>query len=104
VQDKLENMEKFFKYNLEVKRILANTMPKEANKYNKESMMDYSDKLFKAINDIEYYIESILDRFEFSESDKKNFKKYIKALKWELIKCRYDFDKLKNSMKFVFLT
>ena len=31
-QEKLQNMEKFFKYNLQIKNILFNTMPKETDK------------------------------------------------------------------------
>lgn len=95
-KENLERMEKFLKYNLEIKNILYNTMPKEIDKHNKESIIEYSDKLFKAINDIEYYINVILDKFNFSESDKKYFKNFIKAIKQELIRCGYDFNQLKN--------
>ena len=93
-QEKLEYMEKFFKYNLEIKNILFNTMPKETDKYNKETIMEYSDKLFKALNDIEYYINVILDKFDFLENEKSYFNNFIKALKDELIKCGYSYDKL----------
>ena len=94
-QENLHKMEKFFKYNIEIKKILFDAMPKETDKYNKDTIMDYSDKLFKAINDIEYYIENVLDSFSFSKDEQKYFKKYIKAIKHELIKCGYHFDKLK---------
>lgn len=96
MQENLEKMQKFFKYNLEIKNILYNTMPKETDKYNKESIMEYSDKLFKAINDIEYYIDVTLNNFDFSEEDKKYFRHFIKALKSELIKSGYNYDKLKK--------
>lgn len=96
MQDKLENMQKFFKYNIEIKNILYSTMPKETDRYNKESIIDYSDKLFRAINDIEYYINVTLENFNFSDEAKKYFKKFIGALKFELNKCGYNFDRLKK--------
>ena len=93
-KENLEKMEKFFKYNLEIKNILYNTTPKETDKYNNETIMEYSDKLFKALNDIEYYINVILQKFDFLENDKSYFNNFIKALKSELIKCGYDYNKL----------
>ena len=80
-QEKLQNMEKFFKYNLQIKNILFNTMPKETDKYSKETIMEYSDKLFKALNDIKYYINVILDKFDFLENEKSYFNNLIKVLK-----------------------
>lgn len=94
MQENLENMQKFFKYNIEIKNILYNTTPKETDKYNKETIMEYSDKLFQALNDIEYYINVILDNFDFLENEKNYFNNFIKALKDELIKSGYDFNKL----------
>ena len=96
MQENLELMERFFKYNLEMKRILHQTVPKEENLYNKEYSIEYSDKLFQALNDIEYYINVLLEKFDFSENDKNYFNKFIKALKSELINCGYDFYKLKE--------
>ena len=95
-EESLENMKKFFKYNMEIKKSMYNTMPKEADKYSKETIMEYSDRLFQAINDIEYYINVILENFEFPDSEKSYFSNFIKALKNELIKCGYDFNKLSN--------
>lgn len=102
MQENLEKMQKFFKYNLKIKNILYNTMPNEIDKYNKESIMDYSDKLFKAINDIEYYIDVTLNNFNFSYEDKKYLNNFIKAIKSELIKCGYNFDELKKFYEIFF--
>lgn len=102
MQDKLENMQKFFKYNLEIKNILYNAMPKETDKYNKDAIMEYSDKLFKSLNDIEYYINSILDKFNYNDEDKKYFNNLIKIFREELIKCGYDFNLLNNFYKVCF--
>lgn len=94
MQENLEKIKRFFKYNMNIKNILFNTKPQETDKYNKETLIKYSDKLFQAINDIEYYMNVMLEDFNFLDEDKKYFNNYIKALKNELIKCGYDFNKL----------
>ena len=94
MEENLQNIEKFFKYNFEVKKILHSTVPKEEYKYSKETLIEYSDKLFQALNDVEYYINVILDNFDFLEKEKNYFNNFIKALKDELIKSGYDFNKL----------
>ena len=102
MQENLEKMKKFFRYNTEIKKSLYNTMPKESDKYNKETIMEYSDRLFQAINDIEYYIKVILENFEFIETEKSYFSNFVKVLKNELIKCGYDFNKLSNFYEICF--
>lgn len=94
MQENLEKIKRFFTYNMNIKNILFNTKPKETDKYNKETLIKYSNKLFQAINDIEYYMNVMLEDFNFLDEDKKYFNNYIKALKNELIKCDYDFNKL----------
>ncbi len=100
--DSLENMEKFFKYDIEIKKIINKVVPKEEYKYNKETIMEYSDCLFQALNDIEYYIENILNNFNFLDTDKKYFNNLIKIYKDELIKNGYDFSKLKQFYRVCF--
>ena len=96
MEENLQNIEKFFKYNFEVKKILHSTVPKEEHRYSKDTLIEYSDKLFQALNDVEYYINVILEKFKFPEQDKSYLRNFINALKQELIKCGYDFDKLKR--------
>ena len=65
-------------------------------------IIKYSEKLFKALNDIEYYMTVMLELFNFSDVDKEYLKKYIKALKDELIKIGYNFNDLKQFYKVCF--
>ena len=94
--NELNNIEKFFKYDIAVKNILFNVSPKEEYKYNNEAIIEYSESLNQAIKDIEFYINSILRSFNFLDSDKEYFNNFIKLLKNELINCGTDFNKLKN--------
>lgn len=102
MEDKLKNIEKFFKYNLEIKKLLHATIPNEEYAYNTESIIEYVDKLESALNDIEYYINVILDNFNFYEDDKKYFNNFIKVVKKELFNYGYDFKKIKDFHKVVF--
>lgn len=98
----LNKMEKFFKYDLQVKQLLVDSAPLETYKYNKDSLVEYSDKLFEAIDDTEFYINKMLESYDFSEEDKSYFKSYIGNLKTELMKCGYDYNKLSNFYEIYF--
>lgn len=95
MEENLKSLEKFFKYNLEVKKILHTTAPKEEYAYNKEYLIEYVDKLERALNDIQYYINEMIESF-CANDDKSYFNNFIRALKSELISYGYDFDKLKK--------
>jgi hypothetical protein len=73
---------------------LVENLKKEIQRYNNEYIGEYVDKLFQALNDIEYYINDIIEKYNFSKEDKSYFSKFIKVLKDELIKCGYNFNKL----------
>ena len=94
MEENLQNIEKFFKYNFEVKKILHSTVPRQEYRYSKDTLIEYSDKLFQALNDFDYYINVILEKFNFPERARSYLKNFINVLKQELIKCGYDFDKL----------
>ena len=96
MDDRLYDIEQFFKYNLEIKKILYETLPKEEYRYSKETLIEYSDTLFKALNDIKFYMVRMVDMFIGSKESKSYIKNFITAVKNELIKCGYDFNKLKQ--------
>ncbi len=96
----LKKVEEFFKYDLKIKTVLYNIVPKEQYRYNKNSLIEYSDNLYECLNDIEFYLKKILTNFEL------NYTKFIDNLfniyRDKLLKCNYDFDKLKIFYKACF--
>lgn len=89
----IKKLEQFFKYDLEIKNILYNATPKEEYRYDKNSLIEYSDKLYKFLNDIEFDLKKILSDFKL---DYKNFiNKIFKIYRNKLLECDYNFDKLK---------
>ena len=94
--NELNNIEKFFKYDIEVKNILFSVSPKEEYKYNSDSVIEYSEKLHEALENIKFYINSILRSFNFSKEELDYFNNFIKLLERELIECGTDFNKIKK--------
>lgn len=95
MENKLDKLKKFFDYNMKIKRILYECASnKYMDGYDTSYSIAYADKLYKAFEDIEYYMTNISNLF-LSE----NYQKYIKALfavyKEEIFKCGSDFNKLR---------
>lgn len=96
----LRNLEEFFKYDYEIKRILCNVAPQNEYQYNDYG--DYSDILYNALIDLKSYFEKILDIFYSSEDNKKYLEYFFETLKNELINCGGNFDKLKHEYEIRF--
>ncbi len=94
--ENLDRMEKFFKYDIEIKNILYKSAPKEEYRYDRDSKIEYSNLLFTSINDIDFYLKNIVNNFDFSQDDKKYVKDFIQSIKVELIKCGFDYNKLEK--------
>ena len=71
MQENLKKVEQFFKYDLEVKKILHDCVLKETDSYNNEYLSIYKDKLYNSLKDLEFYILRIIDLFFSDESLKK---------------------------------
>ena len=61
--ENLDKMEKFFKYDIEIKNILYKSAPKEEYRYDRDSLIEYSNLLFTSINDIDFYLKNIVNNF-----------------------------------------
>jgi len=92
--ENLKKMEMFLSNDLKIKKILYDLEPKESYKYNNDSCIEYGNKLYSAIDDIEFYMLQIANNF--FPNEEQYCKKYFTALKSELLKFGYDFNKLSN--------
>lgn len=110
MEENLEKIEKFFKYNLKIKQILADCQPpinyaasRSNNIFNIDyTIVQFAKKMYQSLEDIEFYITRILEMFEYKAEDKKYVKELFHAYKKKLIISRYNFDKLKRVHKVVF--
>ena len=95
MENKIDKLKKFFDYNMKIKRVLYDSASnKYMDGYDTSYSMDYADKLYNALEDIEYYMISIANLFLNDD-----YTRYVRALiivyKEELSKCGYDFSKLR---------
>ena len=58
-KENLIKMMDFFGADLNIKKILLDIAPKSMDTYNSESMIEYSDRRYEAVRDIEYYFEKM---------------------------------------------
>jgi hypothetical protein len=59
----LRNLELFFDYDLKIKNIMLNMAFKEEYAYNKDSLIEYEDKILKSLEEIKYYLYVIISNF-----------------------------------------
>ena len=84
MEENLEKIELFFDYNMKIKRLMYDVAFKDEYAYNQESLVEYGDKLFKALDAIEAYLLKILLLFKYDEQS-------INSLKERFAKYRDDF-------------
>ena len=81
MDNNLEKIERFFKYDLEVKKILNNIVPNEKDFYSDEYRMKYVDKLFKSLDDISFYINNMMGDYLVYNDTVNLFNKKIETIK-----------------------
>ena len=92
--DNLEKIQTFFKDDLEVKKILYNLLPQIQYQNNEELTMEYSDKLYRALQDIKYYILQMANLY--FPNEKKFCNDLFDVYEKELFKVGYDYNKLQK--------
>lgn len=103
MEQNLKQLEKFFKYDLNIKEILHDCRLKEEDTYNSIYCLKYKEKLYNSLKDIEFYITRIIEMFYPNNNYiSKNIKKKFKAYYYSVIKCSLDKNKLKNLYKTIF--
>lgn len=109
MEDNVVKIEKFFQYNLAVKKLLVECQPpyEAAPQSNSKYAVDYvvekyADKLFYSLRDIKIYIIRMMEMFNNFLFEKNNVLKMFEAYEQEIIKCEYDFEKLKKVYQVIF--
>ena len=68
LQQNLENMERFFECDLEIKNMLMQLAPKEMYANSEEARIEYSDMMFDNMKDMENRILEIINLFDFNKT------------------------------------
>ena len=64
MEQNLENMENFLKIDLEIKEKIAELSPDNIDFEDNESKIEYSDKIFKGIKDLQYSFSNLMRSFD----------------------------------------
>ena len=67
MENKLNIMEMFFKYDVAVKNILSDCIFREIDNYNVDALINYQNKLHTVLKDVEFYIIKILEMFNYNK-------------------------------------
>ena len=95
--EKLERIEEFFKYDLEIKKMLHDLVPNFIDGYDQDYIFKYSDRIFKDLKVIKYYIVRIMNSFSIKNTEfiDEIFKKY----EISLAEAGNDFNKINSFYK-----
>lgn len=93
MNEDLEKLEKFFKYNMDVKKSMSFCAYNSADSYNEEYRSMYADKLFDELMSIKVSILKIAELY-LDEKWIEYFKKLFNKYRDELINCGTDYKKL----------
>lgn len=99
MNNKLNKIERFFEDDLKIKKILHDVAPNEiTDSYDSVSRTNYSNKLYQAIKDIEYYITDIikLELLSLTKEDIIKIKLLLHQMNNKLANCGDNFNKLKQ--------
>lgn len=102
MEDKLKQIEKFFKYDLKIKQILHECVLKEEESYNKDYLIIYKDKLYKSLKNIEFYIQKIIDMYFNNDTTKNIINNRFKSYYISLDNCPLEKQKLKKLYQVIF--
>ena len=79
----------FFKKDMEIKTDLMNLAPKPIDEYSEESRMNYLDKLFSALKDMEFRFKTIAKNFNRELQLEDSFSTYFDRAKKEISELGY---------------
>lgn len=96
MEGNLQRMELFFSYNMKIKSIMYDMAFKEEYSYNRESLIEYEDKIFKNLDLLERNLYNILVLFNRGDVEEKKLKQRFDNYKSDFINSTGDVAKIKE--------
>ena len=87
----IKKLKLFFKYDLEVKRILNEIVPLEQYAYNNDSVIKYNELLFKAFKSFKFYFSKMVKLLNYNNIEQKNLINLLNKIEEKLICCSMNF-------------
>lgn len=78
--DNLRKIERFFKYNLEIKKLLNKLIPTEKDFYDEQSKIQYLDNLFNSLKEIRWLMDTIMKDYSVPQQVHDSFDSKINEI------------------------
>lgn len=88
-EEKYKALVDFFKKDVEIKTTLVDLAPKSTDEYNEDSRLDYLDRLFSELKDMEFKFKAIARNFNMEFQLGSSFQTYFDRIKNELSELGY---------------
>lgn len=103
MNDNFQKLNNFFQTDLYIKELISNLFPNPADRLNKSALFKYVDRLEDALDKIEISFNRIINTY-FSSDLKKYIEIVFDYYHREINSCGYDYDKLENTFKKIFVS
>ena len=103
MNNNFQKLNNFFQTDLHIKKLISNLFPNPADRLNKSALFKYVDRLEDSLDKIEISFNRIINTY-FSSDLKKYIEVVFDYYHQEINSCGYDYDKLENVFKKIFVS
>lgn len=103
MNDNFQKLNNFFQTDLHIKQLISSLFPNPADRLNKSALFKYVDRLEDSLDKIEISFNRIINTY-FSSDLKKYIEVVFDYYHQEINSCGYDYDKLENAFKKIFVS
>lgn len=96
MEENLAMVEKFFKYDLQVKKLMYESVLQDEDTYDQASLLKYEDKLFNSLKEMEYFLKEIVSSLGYDESALSYLKNKFEKINNEFLNAQGKPQKLKE--------
>ena len=89
-KEELQALKNFFESDMKIKETLTKLAPSKTDDWNEASRIDYADKLYKGLKDLEVEFLSGIEKFKFGPEVDEAIKEYFKRAKEAFLIGKYE--------------
>lgn len=87
----IKKLKLFFKYDLEVKKILNDIIPLEQYAHSNDTIIKYNDLLFKALKSFRFYFGKMIQLVNYDNKERFSLNNLLGDIEQKLVQCEMNF-------------